>query len=47
MFFDNCPSNRCCSKEIIIKQIKILEDLEVKTILESDTVTLKKIWSDD
>jgi len=35
------------SKENIIKQIKIIEDLEAKAILESDTVTLKKIWSDD
>jgi len=35
------------SKENIIKQIKIIEDLEVKAMLESDTVTLKKIWSED
>ena len=35
------------SKENIIKQIKILEDLEAKAILESDTVTLKTLWSED
>lgn len=35
------------SKENISKQIKILEDLEAKAILESDTVTLKNIWSED
>lgn len=35
------------NKENIVKQIKILEDLEAKAILESDTVTLKKIWSED
>lgn len=34
-------------KENIKKQIKILEDLEAKAILESDTVTLKKIWSEE
>lgn len=35
------------SKESIMHQIKILEDLEAKAILESDTVTLKKIWAED
>lgn len=35
------------SKENILKQIKILEDLEANAILKSDTVTLKKIWSED
>jgi len=35
------------TKENILKQIKILEDLEAKAILESDTVALNKIWSED
>jgi hypothetical protein len=34
-------------RDDIIKQIKIIEDLEVKAILESDSTTLKKIWADD
>jgi putative sterol carrier protein len=35
------------SKDEIIAQIKILEALQTKAILESDTVTLAKIWAED
>lgn len=34
-------------KEKIMKQIKIIEEIEAKGMLESDTVALKKIWADD
>ena len=34
-------------EQAIIAQIKILEAAQVKAILESDTVTLKKIWADE
>lgn len=35
------------SKDEIIAQIKILEALQTKAILESDTITLAKIWAED
>ena len=34
-------------RETIIKQIKQLEDAELKAILESDTVALRKMWAED
>lgn len=34
-------------KDEIIAQIKILEALQTKAILESDTITLAKIWAED
>ncbi|MFN3872667.1 MAG: nuclear transport factor 2 family protein [Ignavibacterium sp.] len=35
------------SKDEIIAQIKILEALQTKAILESDTITLAKIWAEE
>ncbi|MEO8231691.1 MAG: nuclear transport factor 2 family protein [Ignavibacteriota bacterium] len=35
------------SKANIIKQIKALEDLETKAILEADTMALKNLWEND
>lgn len=35
------------SKDEIIAQIKLLEAAQVKAILQSDTVTLAKIWAED
>lgn len=34
-------------KQEIIRQIKLLEAAQVKAILESDTITLAKIWAED
>ena len=34
-------------RESIIKEIMVLENAEVKAILESDTLTLNKIWAED
>jgi len=40
-------SNEKLDREKIIKEIMILENAEVKAILESDTLTLNKIWAED
>lgn len=34
-------------RKTIIKQIKQLEDAEVKAILEGDTISLSKMWAED
>ena len=40
-------SNEKLDRESIIKEIMVLENAEVKAILESDTLTLNKIWAED
>jgi hypothetical protein len=46
-FSANGQINNKQDEEKIISQIKLLEAAQVKAILESDTITLKKMWAEE
>ena len=43
----NSQTNDNRDEQAIISQIKILEAAQTKAIMESDTITLAKIWAED
>ena len=43
----NSQTNDNQDEQAIISQIKILEAAQTKAIMESDTITLAKIWAED
>jgi hypothetical protein len=43
----NAQTENKQDEKAIINQIKLLEAQQTKAILESDTITLKKIWAED